>query len=304
MADGPIVPGAFVSALAPIFFGFPINIFLNGVLIVQVYIYSIAFPKDPWTTKAIVYVVLLLELLQTALMMQNKYQAFVVLFGTTQAIEEQGLGWFIVPVLTSITAAIVQGFFGYRILILSSSWVPACAVWLTTLLQLASGLAQGILSIGLPNHELALRTKSTVIVWTVSTAVTDVLVAALLSHYLFRMRSGIEETNSIVGRIVQLTIGTGSLTAVAAVLILILVFLAPPWFSIFTDFTSKLYSNSLMVTFNRRMILGSSQRSGVHTIPDSGGHQRHESVAIRVQTTIDTGVWELEHRGKPMHDDV
>ncbi|KAH8798096.1 hypothetical protein DL96DRAFT_1720720 [Flagelloscypha sp. PMI_526] len=67
----------------------------------------------------------------------------------------------------------------------------------------------------------------------------------------------------LVTKIIRLTVETGTVTAIWSILIIILFFQKPPWFVIFADTIGKLYANSMMVMFNRRVNY-SEQASTVH----------------------------------------
>ncbi|KAH8806615.1 hypothetical protein DL96DRAFT_1631189 [Flagelloscypha sp. PMI_526] len=278
LAGGAFVPGIFVENLAPPFFGYAFNLLLAGMLIVQVYIYYLAFDGDSWTTKMTVYSVFVLELTQTALQISDNYQTNVQHWGDSTTLDDQHLDWFSIPIITAMTAAIVQSSFGLRIKVLSNSLVWPSMVWFLAVVQLAAGLAQGILSAPLAVHDLFHKTKPTVILWGVSTALNDVLIAVLLAFYLTRMKSAFETTNTIVTRIVSLIVGTGALTAVWAIVIVLLYFLSPQEFGLFTSVMSKCYSNSLMVMLNQRIDLRDQAKKTLNTF--------RESEATREDTTF------------------
>ncbi|KAH8806618.1 hypothetical protein DL96DRAFT_1631209 [Flagelloscypha sp. PMI_526] len=278
LAEQVTARGVPAADLAPGFFGYSLNLLLAGILIVQVYIYHLAFPTDSWTTKTTVYSVLVLELLQTALQIHDSYQTNVQHWGDPTTLDSQHLNWFAIPIITAMTAAIVQSSFAWRIRVLSNSLVWSSIVWVMAAIQLGAGLAQGILSAPLAVHELFRRTKPTIILWGASTALNDVLIAALLSFYLTRMKSSFAETNSIVTRIVSLIVGSGVLTAVWAIIIVILYFLSPQEFAMFTNVISKCYSNSLMVMLNQRIDLRDPSKKTFHSYQQSG--------ALREDTTF------------------
>ncbi|KAH8832041.1 hypothetical protein DL96DRAFT_858354 [Flagelloscypha sp. PMI_526] len=289
--------GTFLKARGPLFIGFLFQVLLCGVLIVQVYIYHVAFRKDHWGMKAIVFSVFILELLQTILKSYDLYQSDVWEYGDLAQMDNQRLAWFSIGLLTPVTSAIVQAFFGFRILTLSKSWIAAGSVWVLTLLQLISGLIQAIVSQPFKLHEVAIKTKNLVLVWVFSTAVTDVLIAVLLSYYLYRMKSGIKESDELVTRIIRLTVETGSLTAAAAVIIIFLYFFADgPWFLVVLAVIGKLYSNNLMVMFNRRINMEPHSGHSIHTFSDS--HGPTEQSTFHVASVPDSTVWELSRRQK------
>ncbi|KAJ7857904.1 hypothetical protein B0H13DRAFT_1520210, partial [Mycena leptocephala] len=96
-------------------FGMLFNFGLMGSLLVQVYLYYGAFPKDRTSTKAIVYTVLVLELTQTGIMSYFAYTIFGPGYGNLDVFDRSALEWFPVCILGSIIAGIVQLFYAYRL---------------------------------------------------------------------------------------------------------------------------------------------------------------------------------------------
>ncbi|KAH8818892.1 hypothetical protein DL96DRAFT_1820264 [Flagelloscypha sp. PMI_526] len=298
MAATPTPPhGTYLNVRGPLFIGFIFQVLLCGVLIVQVYIYHVAFRKDHWGMKAIVFIVFVLELLQTILKSYDLYQSDVWEYGDLAQMDNQRLAWFSIGLLTPVTGSIVQSFFGYRILKLSKSWIAPGFIWILSLFQLIVGLVQAIISQPFKLHEVAIKTKTLVLLCVFSAATTDVLIAVLLSYYLYQMKSGIKESDELVTRIIRLTIETGSLTAITAVVIIFLLFLAEgPWFHSVLAFTGKLYSNNLMVMFNRRIALQPHRGQSIHTFTDA--QIPAEQSMFQAASTRDTTIWELSQRQK------
>ncbi|KAF8996709.1 hypothetical protein BDQ17DRAFT_1172193, partial [Cyathus striatus] len=104
-------------------FAYMANWMLYGVLCVQVYLYYLAFPKDPLHNKIMVYIVFILETIQSAMIGRDVYVTFAKGFGNPDAINNIHLEWFTLPFLGSIVAGMVQILYAYRIHILSKSWI-------------------------------------------------------------------------------------------------------------------------------------------------------------------------------------
>ena len=67
-------------------------------------VYYLGFPKDRLIPKAIVGVVFILELLQTVLATKDGFDYFGAGWGNMLALDQVGLFWMSVPVLTGIRA--------------------------------------------------------------------------------------------------------------------------------------------------------------------------------------------------------
>ncbi|KAH8822476.1 hypothetical protein DL96DRAFT_1684192 [Flagelloscypha sp. PMI_526] len=267
---------------------------------------------DHWAMKTTVYFTFIVELVQTIMMMVDRFEIFVVNFAHVEALDLHLRLWFSVPIL------IYNRLFAYRLYILSRSWVSPIIVIIGTLCQLAAALANGLISRNLAMHEMpstknfvtsftgdkrlkernskygnftvnwvsldsphfwdsngtALMSCSGVFVemrrdqvpkaeiskseisgfltwWCVSTAVTDVVIAILMTYHLLKIKTGIQQTDRLLTRIITLTIETGTLTAVLAIIIVFLSFaVRAPWFFNFTDIIGKIYANNLLKIFS------------------------------------------------------
>ncbi|KJA20882.1 hypothetical protein HYPSUDRAFT_769358 [Hypholoma sublateritium FD-334 SS-4] len=88
----------------------------------------------------------------------------------------------------------------------------------------------------------------------ISAAVTDIIIAGTLSYYLNQARTGIKQTDKMIDGLMMYTINNGILTSLFSIVSLILVFTFPnDLYSLaVSQVIGKLYSNSLMATFNSR----------------------------------------------------
>ncbi|KAF8915060.1 hypothetical protein CPB85DRAFT_1454202 [Mucidula mucida] len=250
---------------------------LYGVLTVQVYLYYTAFPNDRWGSKALVYLVYVLELLQTIILTRDAYITWGINFSNIEILDEQGLTWFGVPVLTAIASGLVQSFFGWRIYKLSNSKVAAVVVWVLALVQCGAGTAQGIWASFLKTSELPEVTRPTLITWLLTAAVNDVIIAVLLTYYLSRRKSGMSETDALVARIIRLVVETGTLTAILAVVTIVLFFIpGPAYYTIIADSIGK-------VMFNRRITIAGARRTSDYT--SSENSVSRQRISLRPATT-------------------
>ncbi|KAJ6592367.1 hypothetical protein B0H19DRAFT_919700, partial [Mycena capillaripes] len=75
---------------------------LFGGLTVQLYIYYQAFPNDRLRIKYVVYAMYILELLQTVLITHDAFADLGFGFGDPSSLFQIRLGWFTVPILSSM----------------------------------------------------------------------------------------------------------------------------------------------------------------------------------------------------------
>ena len=74
-------------------------------------VYYLAFSNDPLTRKTLVYGVYTVELIQTILLSKKAFQELAAGFGSFAALDEGGLLWFAVPILS--TTGVFSSFCGH-----------------------------------------------------------------------------------------------------------------------------------------------------------------------------------------------
>ncbi|KAJ6606008.1 hypothetical protein DFH09DRAFT_1119042 [Mycena vulgaris] len=127
----------------PIFIG-TLNWTLFGILGVQVGIYFVAFPKDRTYSKILVLFVFLIEILATLTNTRDTVRLFGAGWGNRDVLDEVGWAWFSVPIIGSISAAVGQLFFAWRIYIIGKTrYIPALILAITSV-QLGAGIWSGI----------------------------------------------------------------------------------------------------------------------------------------------------------------
>ncbi|KAK0495062.1 hypothetical protein EDD18DRAFT_1310262 [Armillaria luteobubalina] len=192
---------------------------LFGTLSIQLYLYYLAFPKDRQFVKCLVYGIYIVEFVQTILVAHDAFAVFGYGFGDLEALTEMHFNWLILPIMIAIDSLVGQVFYAYRIFILSRSRiVPAFVIC-------------------------------------VRYALCDIIIALCMTYYLMRSKTGFRSTQILVTKIIRLTIETGSVTAIVA-LVTIILFLAFPHQDFYVTpalATSKLYANTIYMVLNSRI---------------------------------------------------
>ncbi|KAJ6514771.1 hypothetical protein DFH09DRAFT_1373931 [Mycena vulgaris] len=268
------IPPNIGERTAPELFGMLFNFGLMGSLLVQ---YYGSFPKDRKITKAIVYSVFVLELAQTGIMSYFAYTIFGAGYGDLSVFDKSELEWFPVCILGSLIAGIVQLYYAYRLHLFSNSKITTGIVTVLAVLQIGSGIGQGIISKLVTDRSNLSGKPICVTTWLLSSALCDLVIAASMSFYLKQ--------------------------AIVAVIQLV-IFLALPKNNFFETPSwtlGKLYSNNLLVLLNTRAVviggrnhLESSDGFGNEINLDSRGGiaatpltESHTS-SIRFQTNLTT----------------
>ena len=83
-----------------------------------------------------------------------------------------------------------KGFFGYRIKIISKSWIVPILCWIILVIRLTCVIASSVIVLGIPISTFAIKFRWLLTVLLVSTAVGDLVVAAALAYFLANSRSG------------------------------------------------------------------------------------------------------------------
>lgn len=228
------------------------NLLLLGMIFVQYYMYFVKYQRrDKLWIRIFVYLLLLVNMGGTILYMVDMYMALILNFGIAAHSTWLGAAN---SALTAIMAGAVQLFFAWRVKVLTSSWISALSVCFTALFAVAGGIATAAEA----NAQRAVTDfqtfKMTVIIWLVSSCVCDFLITAALVWYLRSHKTGFEQSDELMDRIIRLTVQTGLITSICAMLDLVtfLAIASPNVHITFTGMLGKLYTNALMSSLNAR----------------------------------------------------
>ncbi|KAF5329725.1 hypothetical protein D9619_009481 [Psilocybe cf. subviscida] len=241
------IPADIAATTAPQLIGTLFNWLLFGVLSVQTYVYYLNFANDNIWSKVAVYGTYIFEIVQTAMTAADLYFWFASGFGNMSHIGNVNISPADTPILCGIIAAVVQFFFAYRIFTLRRAYW-----WISLLIVLAFKLQE------YSRFHENLYFPQSFDVWLIGDTVCDVLIAGTMSWIFFvTRREGSHHGNRILGRLVRLIVETNTLTAGMALLSFICYVTLPnsPLFVCTTLIMGKLYSNTLLVTFNNRIAL-------------------------------------------------
>ncbi|KAK7034607.1 hypothetical protein VNI00_012239 [Paramarasmius palmivorus] len=221
---------------------------------VQVMVYYQAYKKDAlWLRLFILYLVIA-ETANSALDMTMMYELLIQQWGSPDATIYLPRLLCADPILTVLISTPIQIFIAYRIRIISQLvWIPVI-VCLLALVSLGGGLwtAATVKIVKVFARKPELHTPA--LTWLVTSAIVDVMITSSLYWSLTRRKTGFKSTDDSINRIIRLTVQTGLVTAVFALLDVIC-FLTVPRTTInfIWDFAlSKLYTNALLSTLNAR----------------------------------------------------
>ncbi|KJA27658.1 hypothetical protein HYPSUDRAFT_34777 [Hypholoma sublateritium FD-334 SS-4] len=242
-----------------ILLGHMANWILYGILLVQVYLYYTAFAKDRRILKFIVFVQLLLETTQTVTLAHDIIQHFTIAYTIGPSVlDEIGTLWLSIPLMIGLIASITQGFYCYRVGVLTQSKYAVALISMLSVSQLSAAISVTI-QVKHGNLATELLSENTILtgigVWGGCSLACDVVIAVIMSYFLRKRDSGFEHTHNIIVRLTRLSIETGCITALSAAALLVLVYLPGhlPYYSIAASIVAKTYSNSMMAILNSRV---------------------------------------------------
>lgn len=261
MATAPVPLPNVELLYGPMLVGVFFNMILYGVLVGQVLTYYQSAKSDPVWMRVFITCLFFVETANTALDMSMMYQPLILEYGQKPVFFPAV--FMTEPLCVVLVSMPIQLFFAWRIYQLTKSpWIPAViaifavasfagGLWTTTRIQVLRLFAEKPML-----HVPAL-------LWFLASCVADVLITVSLVLTLSKKKTGFAGTDSVVDKIIRMTIQTGMVTALFSILDVV-TFMALPHIAV--NFVwdlalSKLYSNCLLSTLNARQKLNSASRS-------------------------------------------
>lgn len=233
--------------------GFVFNVFLFGTMTTQVYLYYTNFRKDRLWMKLFVFLIFVLDTLNSVCDCVYLYDSLILKFGDIQALGTANWVFATDPAFTGVIAALVQLFFAWRVASLTKNWILSSVVFLGAITGGICGIITACDVVKTPQFTEFQSFKIVVIIWLVVASLVDVIITSTLVWFLRKHKTGFKQSDLIVDRIIRVTVQTGLITAIVAVVDLI-VFLTDETGThlIFNFPLCKLYTNSLMSSLNSR----------------------------------------------------
>ncbi|KAJ7889854.1 hypothetical protein B0H14DRAFT_2691086 [Mycena olivaceomarginata] len=279
-----------------------LSLIMFGVVAVQGYVYFRNSRPDRTGLKLLVGSVLFFELCHTVASCHAIYYFTVILAGMPElAKPANSYSVSILPVFETLITALVQGFFAYRIRLLSGRIYISLVCWTLCLLRFIGGMgvaAEGFLDV--PREPDYFRLQDTY-GWLITSslnvgAVLDVLIAVSLCFYIRRLYTpyNLPKSEELINRLITWTIQTGLITSLMSIAVVVAFQTMKHnfiWLALYT-FLAKLYSNSLLVSLNARphsraAIRAPSPKSWDVTPP------RTPNLTIQITRTIEDDVHTL-----------
>jgi len=256
----------------PLFLGYMLSYLLQGILIVQVFIYYLSFRRtDPLYMKITVFSVFFTETLSVVFATLIIIMSIIKYGDLSNSVETWGFK--IVAVLCGICSTMVHAFYSWRIRILKGSWWIVGAIMTLSVIQCIMvtisglGVFQGQYSGFLGSGTESLKDSGVIsinVLWLAGSGVADIIIATTLLYLLKRVTTRLSlksRTATRVERVMGTAIDTGMITAIAACIELMFFLILPNSLVHFVIFYTlpKLYANCLMATLNARLTVPGRQ---------------------------------------------
>ncbi|KAI0338912.1 hypothetical protein BDW22DRAFT_1432128 [Trametopsis cervina] len=300
----------------PIFIGVILNIMLYGIMITQMFLYFTVYKRDKKWMKIFVMILFLCDTLNSAFDVAFVYIPLVTKYGDVQALSYATWIFSTDPVMTSIIALMVQMFFAWRVKVLTNNWFIVSAIMVCSVAQWCGGLGTSIACGIVPEFVHFQKFEVIVIIWLAFSATADTIITCALVWHLRKHKTGFSSTDDVVNKIIRLTVQTGMITAVCAIIDLIAFVSSPSGIHlVFNIPLAKLYTNSLMSSLNSRAgwkygnTVGKALNMGDTEVQHSGGSNESRAAGQAFgshlrpvqQVFIDVESHELKERADEQH---
>ncbi|KAJ7860352.1 hypothetical protein B0H13DRAFT_2272222 [Mycena leptocephala] len=238
----------------PMLIGVVLNAMVYGAVVMQMFSYYQRFTNDSaW----IRYFMLYLFLVETADLIVDFgiiYDPLILHYGQESAI---AISPRLMPgdsILISMISAPIQLFAAWRISVITGSFILPGFIALLSLSSFGAGMTVSAAVSMHPEFSNFKHFTSEVIVWLVLSAVCDVVIAVGMTHALYTRKTGFGTVDGQINRIIRVTVETGALTAITA-LVDVALFLGFPRTSLnfIPDFPLPgLYTCSILAMLNSR----------------------------------------------------
>ncbi|KAJ7502601.1 hypothetical protein B0H11DRAFT_644247 [Mycena galericulata] len=238
----------------PMLIGVLLNMMLYGVVFIQMVAYFERYPNDSTWIRCLMLYLFLVATANVFIESGILYQPLIMQYG------EQA-SFLVSPkllpgdsILIAIVSAPIQLFTAWRISVITGSFIVPTLIGLLSLTSFAGGILVSIMVFMNPEFRNFDVFSTEVTLWLVSSAVCDVSIAIAMSYSLWKRKTGFSRVDGQINRIVRLTVETGTVTAVAALVDVLLFKLFPNTsLNFIVDYPlSNLYTCSILAMLNSR----------------------------------------------------
>ncbi|KAJ7798237.1 hypothetical protein B0H14DRAFT_38530 [Mycena olivaceomarginata] len=202
----------------PMLIGVLLNTLLYGALVTQMFAYYQRFTNDSPFTRYFILYLFIVETANLVIECGIIYEPLIIRYGTKAAVTVSPR---LLPgdsILISIVSAPIQLFAAWRISIITRSFILPGFIAVVSIGSFAAGINMAVKVFLNPEFQEFGSFIAAATVWLALSAVCDVVIAVGMTYALYTRKTGFSTVDGQINRIIRLTLETGSLTAIAALL--------------------------------------------------------------------------------------
>ncbi|KAF7297502.1 hypothetical protein MIND_00984000 [Mycena indigotica] len=205
-----------ITVTGPLLVGSWVNSLLYSAELAQVIRYFTAYPDDEWLVKALVLLCWLIDTAAAIGSYAGVYLYTITHVGDMEYLSRQNWTFPFIVFTTGVVAALVQCFLVVRYMRFSRNVLFSLFLFLVIGLALSASFVAGVIVGRYPLYTDRGRLQTPAMLWIISQAVTDILIALALVLEFRKARSNFRNTQSVLNRLAVHTIQTGGATATVA----------------------------------------------------------------------------------------
>ncbi|KAJ3721184.1 hypothetical protein C8R42DRAFT_80895 [Lentinula raphanica] len=202
----------------PMLIGVFFNMILYGVLLNQMFFYYQTYKSDTLWIKCLVTYLFIVETANTVFDILIMYQPLITEYGTEKAVKYFPTLFMTEPIVVVLVSMPIQCFFAWRILKITKSYLIPAIIVLLALTSATGGFITGIklvmiLKVFIKKPEL----HWSALLWFLPSCVADILITVTLVQSLSKRKNGFSATNTMIDKLIRMTVQTGMITAICAI---------------------------------------------------------------------------------------
>ncbi|KAJ6566035.1 hypothetical protein B0H19DRAFT_1257325 [Mycena capillaripes] len=228
-----------------------IDSFLAQIMLVQAYLY---YARDRTWFRYLVLYLTVIETVDWVCDVGLIYEPLIIRYATPEALLVSPVMLRVDAVLTVLVSTPIQLFIGWRIQVVTNSYIFPVIICILAIISFGGGIATTTIVSLHPDFSSFPTFHPEVVTWLVSSAACDIILTASLVYSLWTRKTNMPSTDTYINKIIRLTVQTGLITAAGAFLDMLFFLVRPnTTFNFLIDFAlSKLYTNALISTLNAR----------------------------------------------------
>ncbi|KAM5539595.1 hypothetical protein V8D89_006704 [Ganoderma adspersum] len=250
--------------LGPILVGVILNCFVYGIVFLHYVQYMLGYNRDSWGMRAMVNWCFLVDSAHSIAALWLLWDISVRHFADTTFVSLTTWPIASIPLFVAMTAAPIQQLFAWRIKQFTHGWPLFIVLSVLSIASASFGVTTAVKGL---KREHGLSTDSlipTTDAWLALSMTCDVILAVLLYMHLMKSKTGFQNTDTVIGRLMRSSVETTALSALFCVLYLLNISIVPDtnFHIVFSLPLGRIYTGTLLSTLNSRTTLREELYSG------------------------------------------